>query len=284
MLFGEAKSLVGVVSEPDSAPETTRPGVILLNAGVLHRVGPNRVHVRLARSLAEAGFLSLRFDLSGLGDSRPRRGRASFVRTMVAEVREAMDALATTRGVQSFVLAGICSGADNALRAAVEDERVAGAVLIETYTVPSRGFTLYSYRHKLLNPVSWWRLLRGRSELLSRDRPSPPPASPRVPSTAPTAPPPEPLTDSVLPSAQVLVESVGRLVDRGTRLCFVYAATSPAYFNYRVLLRSPLRRASAGQVHVEVLDRTDHVFTPRDVQQRFVDAIRSWCVRLPTRD
>jgi pimeloyl-ACP methyl ester carboxylesterase len=286
MLFGEAKSLVGVVTEPEG-DATSRPAVLFLNAGVLHRVGPNRVHVRLARTLAEVGFPSLRFDLSGLGDSRPRRTHTSYVRAMVDETRQAMDVLAKTRGVRSFVLAGICSGADNALRAALEDERVCGAILIEVYTVPSRGFTVYSYRGKLLSPRSWWRLLRGRSELLTSRRPPTEPAATRPdrPPEETVSPPAEPpLIESVLPSRSELVASVRRLVDRGTRLCLVYAATSPAYFNYRVLLRRPLRRARRDQVRLEVLHRTDHVFTPLDVQQRLVDVIRDWCLALPSTD
>jgi len=283
MLFGDAKSLVGVVTDPEG-DATSHPAVLFLNAGVLHRVGPNRVHVRLARTLAQAGLLSLRFDQSGLGDSRPRRSRTYYVRAMVDETRQAMDVLASTRGVTSFVLAGICSGADNALRATVEDERVCGAILIEPYTVPSRGFAMYSYRGKLLRPRSWWRLLRGRSELLSSVRPPPPPAATppvRPPAEAESPPVEASAIESVLPSRGELVASARRLVDRGTRLCFVYAATSPAYFNYRMLLRRTLGRARRGQVRVEVLHRTDHVFTPLDVQQRLIGVVRDWCVDLP---
>lgn len=276
MLFGEGKSLVGVFTEPEGGTVPGRPALVLLNAGVLHRVGPNRLHVRLARSLAEAGLSTLRFDQSGLGDSPPRPSGLPFVRAMVDEVRQAMDALATTRGITSFVLGGICSGADNSLRAAAEDERVVGALLIEAYTVPSRAFTAYSYRHKLFSPRSWWRLLRGQSELVSSTRP-------RATTSAgdPTPPHVPAAVESVLPSPEALVTSVRRLVDRGVRLCLVYAETSSAYFNYRVLLRRPLRRARPGQVRVEVLDRTDHAFTPLDVQQRFVDAISDWCSGLP---
>jgi hypothetical protein len=271
LLFGDSKSLVGVLTEPAEGGVADRPAVVFLNAGILHRVGPNRLHVRLARVLAEEGLASLRFDHSGIGDSRPRGGGISFARAACDETRQAMDLLAASCGARSFVLAGICSGADNALRAASQDQRVAGAVLIEAYTVPGRGFLVYSYRDKILSLRSWWRLLRGKSELLNE-------VAPARPETRAEPPPEEPRPETVLPSRAALVADVGRLVERGVRLCLVYAETSPAYYNYRVLLRRPLRRARPGQVRVEVLRDTDHVFTPLDVQERLVEAIRQFCL------
>ena len=68
LYFGERSNLLGVLTAP-AAPHPGSPAVILLNAGLLHRVGPNRLHVDVARRLAEAGFTSLRFDMSGVGDS-----------------------------------------------------------------------------------------------------------------------------------------------------------------------------------------------------------------------
>ena len=45
---------------------------VFLSAGLLHRVGPHGLHVRLARELAQMGFSSLRVDLAGTGDSPPQ--------------------------------------------------------------------------------------------------------------------------------------------------------------------------------------------------------------------
>lgn len=300
LLFGDAKSLVGIITEPaPSAPP--RPAVILLNAGILHRVGPNRVHVRLARTLAEAGFLVMRFDYSGIGDSRPRGDTTAFARSALAETRQCMDLLQKMpKGSGGFLLAGICSGADNALSAATQDNRVVGVALIEPHSVPAPGFVLYQYRRKLLDPRSWWRLLRGRSELLGGLRaekaeergPAPgtspdaaaPPAAPAAsaPPLAPAAsavqePAPDP--DSLMPSRQEFVRQVRGLVDRGAGMCLVYSSESPAYFNYLSVLRRDLRRPrAAGQVRVQVLKQTDHVFTPLAVQDVLVETIRGWAL------
>src|SRR5215475_3162536 len=74
--------LVGILSHPAANPLTSTgspaPGVIILNAGVLHRVGPHRLHVLLARRLAASGFTGLRLDLGGIGDSIASSDAASF--------------------------------------------------------------------------------------------------------------------------------------------------------------------------------------------------------------
>lgn len=273
LLFGEQKSLVGVITDPPEPPSPERPAVVFLNAGILHRVGPNRIHVRLARDLAREGFASLRFDYSGLGDSRPRADPTPFAEATVIETTQGMDVLASTRGTRSFLLVGICSGADSALRAAGRDARVVGAALIEPYSVPAPGFLLYSYRRKLLNPVSWWRLLRGRSEVLAmlKERPMQPPGEEAAVTSA----------DSIVPSRAELVRQVRGLIQRGVNLCFVYSSGSPAYFNYLSLLRRELRRPVAtGQARLRVLTRTDHVFTPMVAQERLVTSVREWAKAL----
>jgi pimeloyl-ACP methyl ester carboxylesterase len=278
LLFGEGKSLVGIVTEPaTAAAATARPAVILLNAGVLHRVGPNRLHVRLARRLAEAGFLVMRFDYSGTGDSRPRDGSLPFVRSALAETRQCMDLLSATRGVDRFLLAGLCSGADNALFAAGQDPRVVGAALLEPYTVPGPGFLLYQYRRKLLNPLAWLRLLGGRSEILGmllarrKKAPAPAPAAPVVEA------PQERRVDSMVPSREEFVKQVETLLARDVRLCLVYSSEGPAYFNYLQLLRKALRRAlKKGQARLHVRRHTDHAFTPLAAQDFLMDAVSDW--------
>jgi len=69
---GSAPRLFGILTEPEGAP--LGPTVLLLNAGLIHHIGPARLWVSLARRFAAAGMRCLRFDLSGLGDSPVRPG------------------------------------------------------------------------------------------------------------------------------------------------------------------------------------------------------------------
>jgi dienelactone hydrolase len=280
LLFGDLKSLTAVITEPSAPSDPILPAIVFLDAGVLHHVGPNRVHVRLARELARDGFLCMRFDFSGLGDSRPRRDAAPFAESVVAESRMALDVL-EARGARSFLLFGICSGADAALRVALQDPRVAGAALVEPYLVAGPGYLLYAYRRRLLNPLSWLRLLRGRSELwaaLAARRAGRGPEAPG-PGGPDAAAPPAGVDDvsQILPSRPEIARQVRSLAERGVGLCFVYAREGPAYHNWLVLLRREVRGAIArGTARVVAIARTDHVFTPRAAQDRLVATVRDW--------
>jgi dienelactone hydrolase len=135
LLFGETSSLVGIITDP---PETEKgkhlPAIILLNAGIIHHVGPHRLYVKMARRLAAMGFMVLRFDLSGVGDSTVRTDNLPFEKSAVSETREAMDALSAARGVEHFLLSGLCSGATISLTAAYGDPRVVGVMPINART------------------------------------------------------------------------------------------------------------------------------------------------------
>jgi hypothetical protein len=80
--LGADGQLLGIVSHP-SPMVADRPIVILLNAGVLHRVGPHRMHVTLARQLAQRasstlGRLKARLasgEGSGAFEAPPAQGR-----------------------------------------------------------------------------------------------------------------------------------------------------------------------------------------------------------------
>jgi len=129
--FGSNRSLVGVITDPAETPaDANRPTFVFSNSGVIHRVGPNRIYVKLARDLASLGFRVLRFDLSGIGDSKTRQDNTPYPQSAVEETRQAMDYLATTFGAERFIVSGICSGAGIALQTARCDDRVCGVVAI----------------------------------------------------------------------------------------------------------------------------------------------------------
>ena len=64
--FGEKRGLFGILCIPSDSTTAETPIVVMPNSGLIHRVGTNRIHVLLARALAEQGIRSLRMDLSGI--------------------------------------------------------------------------------------------------------------------------------------------------------------------------------------------------------------------------
>ena len=141
--FGPKQTLVGVLSEPEAGHEIQgSPIAVILNAGIIHRVGPFRLHVQLARRLVSQGFRVFRLDMSGLGDSQIRVGKLSADERAKRDVEDAFDALSTRLGVDRFVLIGLCAGAYNSHRVSVADERVVGAVFMDGIVFRTLGFYL----------------------------------------------------------------------------------------------------------------------------------------------
>jgi pimeloyl-ACP methyl ester carboxylesterase len=118
--IASAAMLFGIVTEPRQ-DERRHRGVILLNTGADFHIGANRMHVSLARRWARNGYVVLRLDLSGLGDSSTAadcRDDDVFPSTAVDEIRIAIDFLRSHYGVNDMTIGGVCSGAYHALRAA----------------------------------------------------------------------------------------------------------------------------------------------------------------------
>lgn len=127
--FGSAARLFGILTEPvDGGCATT---VIIPNTGVEHHVGPNRLHVELARQLAQHGLRCLRMDLSGMGESL--LGATHETGGSVSDQQAAIDALQAQGLGEQFVVIGLCSGGNDAHLLSRADARIRGAAFIDHY-------------------------------------------------------------------------------------------------------------------------------------------------------
>jgi hypothetical protein len=171
--FGPGGHLFGILGRTSTDRE--RPVIVLFNSGSVHHVGPHRLYVTLARSLASMGFTCLRFDLEGIGDSVLRtagRENHPYPDTAVADARAALDALAKDFGYTRFIGVGLCSGAHSAFHAglSVSEHDIGQLVLInplafhwtEGTTLATRQFVdVQWYKTSMRNPERWMKLLRG---------------------------------------------------------------------------------------------------------------------------
>jgi hypothetical protein len=168
--LGKDCSLVGILTENENSnefEENARKGVLLLNAGLIHHIGPNRIYVKMARLLASMGFVVMRFDFSGIGDSGVRTDKLPAFKSVIEETQQVMDWFTQQKGVKQFIAIGLCHGAEVAFEIATIDHRVKGAVLINPpapETVNTSGPDLmrqhsYYWHGALLNLRSWKRLL-----------------------------------------------------------------------------------------------------------------------------
>lgn len=169
LLLGPYRSLVGIHTHALSGalPGAGKIAVVMLNSGLIHHVGPHRLHVKLARALAARGIGALRVDLSGIGDSSPRPDHLPAAQLGFREPREILDSL-VEYGYEQFVLFGICSGARHALQAVAGDLRIRGLVLVNQEAASEDGASTtqagaqFYLRRSLWNPRAWLNLLTGR--------------------------------------------------------------------------------------------------------------------------
>jgi pimeloyl-ACP methyl ester carboxylesterase len=177
VFFGAETSLFGIVTEPGQG-EIRRRAVILLNAGADHHVGPSRIHVSIARRWARSGYFVLRMDLAGLGDSATRAASPDdevFPPAALDDVRAGIELLKTRYGIREITLAGLCSGAYHALRAAVAGLPVDRILMVNPLNFFwKKGMMLDDlqvaevilnpgrYRQRVLSGAAWKRLLSGR--------------------------------------------------------------------------------------------------------------------------
>lgn len=260
--FGAEGQLVGVLTTPrGGAARAAAPAVIFLNAGVIHRVGPHRLHVNLARRLAADGITSLRMDFSGIGDSRPVPGGPSFPDSAVADVRTAMDWLGTEAGFNRFVLFGLCSGADSALAAGVDDPRVEGLVLLDPPAYVTVWSRLRKIRNKLGSVGSAREVAASAARLVRR-----------------YVHPPSP-NDFVgardMPPAPVFRAQLRALVDRGVSILAVFSGDLDDHFNDEDQLFE-LFPEFRGRIDCVYFPRANHVFSLIDMQAALTRAVTAW--------
>lgn len=276
VVFGPKRGLVGVLTSPGQGQaRSDLPDFIVLNTGFVHRTGPSRLSVTLARRLVESGVRVLRFDFSGIGDSLSTDSTAPFLERAAFETREAMDFLMRSEGAERFVVVGLCTGANIAFDVARCDSRIVGAVLVNgvllapEVTDPmlrhagARAQARY-YRSRLFDPKSWARFLRGKSDVKalrrtllacfrSRDQ-----------------------EDERRAGSELLTE-LQRLGDRGVELLAVYSEGSDAWDLITILLGPGAKGLDQlRNLHLEFIEDADHLFAPSIARQRLLGLVWDW--------
>jgi pimeloyl-ACP methyl ester carboxylesterase len=272
--FGDG--LIGIYTP--SAARGERPGFVLVNAGMVHRSGPNRLYVNIARQLAAAGYPVLRFDLSAIGDSIPRNDALVFEKSSISETSAAMAALGKHSGATGFVVGGICSGADVSFLTTRDNPAVIGAVLINgrglhgvtddtgdtiEAAVDAGASTRYLLQKSLFNPSSWMKLVSGEvnyREMLRLLAGKIVPQHDRTPDAAPG-----------------LRAAFHAVLERGTELLLVYSAGDPAIDYMKLMFGKEMKKIVAYRNYCEIdMPHADHTFTPRSSRENLIAALRNW--------
>lgn len=266
--FGADDSLVGVVTLPPkrAAAAVDRPAIILLNAGLVHRIGPFRLTVQIARTLAERGFTVLRFDLAGFGDSRIVGPKRAVEQQVVHDGRTAMDFLESRYGIRRFIVGGLCSGAVYAHYLTAADPRVTGMWMLDGYAYPTRAYHRFKLKRslrKLLSPRTAFEMLR--KSLASRPRPA-----------ATAAEEDESIFYQAWPEPAAARADVEAMLARGARVLFVYTGGWSTFVDRRQFAEMFPSFAGHPGVELRYYPHADHTYISLSDRAEMVGALAAF--------
>lgn len=272
-LIGKQGSLVGIMTRAASGSSSPKPTVVILNTGVTHRVGHQRMYVSLSRALAGLGFDVLRFDFSGIGDSEPRTDGLSPLDASLADLEEVLEWLKLTRGVSRIILVGLCSGADHAILHAQNDPRILGLVLMD----PQIPTTTRFYVYYLLQRATRWRsyisVLMGRSNLVKLWK------SGRV-HRAQSNSEMRPASLENLRFDSSLKQSYRNVIANGAQILAVFTGDTWRQTYREQMLDAFPDIAFGDQLKIEFFGDTDHVFTKQEDRARLFEIVLDWIASL----
>ena len=230
------------------------------------------MHVLLARSLAGNGVSTLRFDLSGIGDSATRTDNLPALEAPVQEINDAIYEL-EKRGFTRFILFGICSGAVQAVKAAVGNPSVAGLILVNTGTdeenteADAQAASQFYLKHSLWNLNAWKNFFTGKvnyrllivtliSALVYK------------------------LTGKSKNSKSIeeqLKSGIQLFIQQGTSVLMVLSDREAQFYT---LYRKTFEKLHCAQFNTLIYADTDHLFASLAVQSDLIDRICQWSSEL----
>lgn len=272
MTFGPGNAMVGVLTRPAKL-KAQAPVVLLTNAGVIPRQGPHRINVKLARDLAQQGIASLRFDLSGNGDSLSIGNTEGICAQAVSDFQSAMDAVKATTGASRFLIVGICSGAVHAYNVALADDRVSGILMYDGYWYRSRYTTFIRDVKRALDGDWASRLAAVKRRLLPSEAPKTPTAADEATN----------LMEANNPYRSPPIEdyrtALRKLVNRGADVFVLFGGSVLDYYSYAgqfkdVFGSEPFYPHVRCEYHADI----DHTFVARHAQQKLLALACDWAV------
>ena len=264
VVTAQGNRLIGIVSEADQ-PLADKPIIVLLNAGLLHKVGPFRFYVKLARKLAQQGYTVCRFDLSSIGDSDNSADFKNHDIQVVKDVATMLDRLGKRYPSNRFVLMGLCTGADIAHRSLVQDPRIVGALFWDGYGYPTKQFYLRRYGPILFSPTRLMALIKktfgwGQTQ----------------------EDPLMGIEESVrfnwhLPEkSKTLVELQG-FIQRKVELFYIFTGGVNMYYNYENQFRESFSELDfADRLRVDYMPEADHTYILNSDQENVISRVESW--------
>ncbi len=269
LLLGES-GLFGIRTTPAEQPSPV--GMILLNGGMLPSVGPFRMNVDLAEALSGLGAATLRLDQSGKGES-PVRSELTPADAALLDYDEALANLQRC-GVAQTIIAGLCSGAVDALQIAAQRESVVGLVLLDGYVEQTLRWHFHHRADRAALQAS--RMLERVSKAISM---GPESLIERLKSKL--------AADSVETEAPILTDYrdwetldlrpiYARVLDRGVKVLSVFSGTFHPYNHQGQMVNFLGPGVDTHNLTEVFLSEADHTYTTLRCRRLLLDTVLNW--------
>lgn len=287
--FGRDQHLVGNWVLADDGQTDT--AIILLNASSDHRAGANRLYAELAHAFAKAGFSSLRFDYSSIGDSispieirsgqdrrnpvgkvlpkftntqnqerRQNRDRRRGIPREVVEIEDAIRILTQQHKVKNIVLFGLCTSADDAFRAALIDTKVSGFIMLDGFGWRTQRYYIQYYLPRLLHLNRWLNYIGRKLGLI--------------------APPGLGFEEEEfrqMPHQAEVRTTLPVLLTREVKIFAAYTGEEQEYYCYSTQFLDMLPDIDFGDLlRLEYLPAADHTFASISARDRLTELLIDW--------
>lgn len=260
--YGEKDRGLGMVTLPDKIEGA--PVVVMLNAGLLHRAEPYRLNVLACRKLAGIGFICLRVDLSGKGDT-PARKELANRESVALDWLYIKQSLVHQFGVRNIIIMGLCSGAENAIMIAAQDADVQGLILLDAVSRKDKGFARRALMNYIKNIYKLKKIpgkiisiiskIISSGELISNNRLS--------------------LRDE--PTDQDFNQCFSNLISLDGRILAVFTGQALYHYNQKGQFSRAMEMTGLEQICEEIFwPNVQHLFSIQVHRDRLIEVIGNW--------
>jgi hypothetical protein len=282
LCFGKYSHLIGILTYPEEAK--AEYCVIYTNSGVIHKVGPNEINVRLSRALCAEGIAGFRFDSSGLGDSESLGDNSLSGDNKINEIKEAICEITKNMEVSKFIIFGLCSSSTFAIESLKKIELVKGAIIADgTFNNENEikkllkdaliNCKLRYYKKNAFKISRWRKIISGESHflkkkillqvtgfLISRLK--------KIIISEKT---------KQLPEKEIVSLDFDHITGEEKRLYLLFTEGDHMYDLFNLSLkRGIFRYSKSNYIKCEILKNVDHTFTTHWSQTMLILKIKNW--------
>ncbi len=277
--FNENESLIGVISESSNKVRRSDLCLIMLNAGTIHRAGPNNMYVKLSQNRSIMGIITVRCDLPGIGDSDYLKD--IYDNSYLSEIKKIADYIYNKKKAKKIYILGFCTSAYYALKYANIDNRIKGLILVngtyfpqneyeELLMLASKRIKLRYYKQKIFSISKWHVLINGKLNLKQKINN----IILREPSDSTNKTSKIQLSNDLINHEKV-IENV--LNNKLLRVIMYYSQGSITYdhlyYSFNDLIKKKLHQ---NNFSFKFFKRIDHSFTPCWAQYLLIKEISNW--------